>query len=399
MIKNRAGQVVSFLMLDSSGAAVTTGTPVVYYTIEGGTQQVGGGTAAHEGNGEWSYQPLKAETNGDQISWLMTLSGAVSRQVNVWPLSQSEVAAATTPVVTSKNLGDLRSELATRLGFGGMSGPALNQDLLNSFLIRAQEDLWRRVGYVLMKDRVDKWVAPGESGIAYPSELDPLRISEIRVDYDGNGHWYPLTDGIGDVHESTDDTETWPRRYETQYDQIDLWPTIGSSSSVTITDITKANPAVVTAAGHGLVDGQRIRISDVGGMTEITDGVYTVDAVTTDTFELHDENDDPVDSTSYTTFTTGGTVTAGYKLRFEGQRRLSSFENDADYPSLPEDLVFERALIFGKAHYRHQDYQALAAQHERRIQLIKGASHGNKRMLPDKRGRSRREAIRPVMVS
>lgn len=87
MRKNVAGQHVAFQMVSSTdGSAVTTGTPEVYYTIDGGTQGTGSGTAAHEGNGCWSYAPAQAETNGNHVAFTMVLSGAISQSVNVYPV-------------------------------------------------------------------------------------------------------------------------------------------------------------------------------------------------------------------------------------------------------------------------------------------------------------------------
>ena len=50
MRKNTAGQVVAFQAVSTTdGSAVTTGTPVVYYTIDGGTQGTGGPTGGSGG--------------------------------------------------------------------------------------------------------------------------------------------------------------------------------------------------------------------------------------------------------------------------------------------------------------------------------------------------------------
>ena len=88
MRKNTAGQVVAFQAVSTTdGSAVTTGTPVVYYTIDGGTQGTGAGTSTHEGNGCWSYAPAQAETNGNHVVFTFALTGAVSQSVNLYPVS------------------------------------------------------------------------------------------------------------------------------------------------------------------------------------------------------------------------------------------------------------------------------------------------------------------------
>lgn len=78
-------------------------------------------------------------------------------------------------------------------------------------------------------------------------------------------------------------------------------------STIGITGITKANPAVVTTdLNHGLVTGQaNVEIEDVVGMIEVNGaGPYTVTVVDEKTFSL-----DGVDSTGYTTYVSGGVVT------------------------------------------------------------------------------------------
>jgi hypothetical protein len=63
---------------------------------------------------------------------------------------------------------------------------------------------------------------------------------------------------------------------------VDLAATYGSP--VTITAITNANPAVVTAAGHGLSDGDYVEITS--GWLRANGRIFRVDNSTTDTFEL-----------------------------------------------------------------------------------------------------------------
>ena len=101
MRKNVAGQHVAFQMnATSNGAAVTTGTPTVYYTIDAGTQATGGGTATHEGQGQWSYAPTQAETNGNHVAFTMVLTNAITQTVNVWPVGFDSTAAQVDANVT-----------------------------------------------------------------------------------------------------------------------------------------------------------------------------------------------------------------------------------------------------------------------------------------------------------
>lgn len=71
----------------------------------------------------------------------------------------------------------------------------------------------------------------------------------------------------------------------------------GLGSPKTITAITKADPAVVTAAAHGFVLGDVAKLNDIDSMTQVDGGVYAVDNPATNTFELAG-----VDSTAYDAF-------------------------------------------------------------------------------------------------
>jgi len=91
---------------------------------------------------------------------------------------------------------------------------------------------------------------------------------------------------------------------------VDYSPTVdipafspGLSSRV-ISNITQANPAVVTATAHGFSTGNTVDIEDVLGMVEVNNSSFVITVLTADTFELNDE-----DSTGHTAYTSGGTVT------------------------------------------------------------------------------------------
>ena len=76
-------------------------------------------------------------------------------------------------------------------------------------------------------------------------------------------------------------------------------------AAVTITGITKANPAVVTYSGaDNLTNGDTVYISGVVGMTQVNGKTFTIANVdlTANTFQLKD-----TDSTNYTTYSSGGT--------------------------------------------------------------------------------------------
>ena len=79
---------------------------------------------------------------------------------------------------------------------------------------------------------------------------------------------------------------------------------------VLITDATKANPVVITAAAHGLQNGDKIVIEGVFGMTELNSNStdFFVSAKTNDKITLVDRNKDNIDGSAFTTYTSGGQV-------------------------------------------------------------------------------------------
>ena len=101
--------------------------------------------------------------------------------------------------------------------------------------------------------------------------------------------------------------------------------------SKTISGITKANPAVVTANSHGFSNDDTVLIESVVGMTEVNRKLFTVKNVTTNTFELNG-----IDSSSYTTYDSAGKAAVapdvGHIVSFTG---TNTFKNDV-YP--PTDI-------------------------------------------------------------
>lgn len=88
-----------------------------------------------------------------------------------------------------------------------------------------------------------------------------------------------------------------------------------TEGSKNITDITEADPGVVTAASHGFSDGDVVFISGVGGMLEVNNGFYKVASSTTHTFELtHVVSDADIDTSGFASYTSGGTVARVFEI-------------------------------------------------------------------------------------
>lgn len=77
------------------------------------------------------------------------------------------------------------------------------------------------------------------------------------------------------------------------------------------TSVTASLPIVVTIAAHGWLNGQAIRaLQFLDGMQQLNNRLFYVQQATTDTFQLYDENNLPIDGSNYTPFVSGGQLVA-----------------------------------------------------------------------------------------
>lgn len=77
----------------------------------------------------------------------------------------------------------------------------------------------------------------------------------------------------------------------------------------TISGITQADPGVVTANAHAIPSGTWALIESAGGMTELNDNAYIVESLSTNTLSLKDAVGNDIDTSGFTTYTSGGTIT------------------------------------------------------------------------------------------
>lgn len=82
----------------------------------------------------------------------------------------------------------------------------------------------------------------------------------------------------------------------------DSTKTINANSTKAITAISQANPGQVTAVAHGFVDGDKIKIISVVGMTQVNNLYYTVTVIDPDNFTIG------VNSTGYSAYVSGGSA-------------------------------------------------------------------------------------------
>lgn len=114
--------------------------------------------------------------------------------------------------------------------------------------------------------------------------------------------------------------------------------------TLTITAITKANPAVLTYTGTDPANGDQMDISGVLGMTQVNGRRFVVDSVNAgaNTFKIKQLDGTYLDSTSYSTYTSGGQALRVYKLA-------------TTYPvaDLPQLQYFESADVITLTHQLH----------------------------------------------
>jgi uncharacterized protein (TIGR02217 family) len=77
---------------------------------------------------------------------------------------------------------------------------------------------------------------------------------------------------------------------------------VNANSTKAITGISQANPGNVLCVGHGFVTGDKIKITSVGGMTQVNNLYFTITVVDADNFTIG------VNTTGYTAYTSGGSA-------------------------------------------------------------------------------------------
>src|SRR5512141_2186632 len=103
MRRNVAGQKIGAQMVTAADGSAFTGAVTVYVTLDAGTQaqgSVGSGACAHEGNGDHTYAPAQAETDGVLCAYTFIGTGAVPATVQVFTAIDANVETIKTQAVT-----------------------------------------------------------------------------------------------------------------------------------------------------------------------------------------------------------------------------------------------------------------------------------------------------------
>lgn len=101
-----------------------------------------------------------------------------------------------------------------------------------------------------------------------------------------------------------------------------------AGSPATITGVTKAKPAVVSAAAHGFALADVVQLSAIVGMTELNSSTQVVDNPASGTFELAGS-----DSTGYNAYVSGGIAT---KIVFSNFCELTAYNQQGAAANLED---------------------------------------------------------------
>tara|TARA_R100000654_G_scaffold3332_7_gene11369 strand:+ start:2919 stop:5183 length:2265 start_codon:yes stop_codon:yes gene_type:complete len=123
-----------------------------------------------------------------------------------------------------------------------------------------------------------------------------------------------------------------------------------------ISAITQANPGVITSSSHGFSNGDPVLIEAIVGMTELNNKYFVVANATTNTFTLKDVDDNAINTTSFTAYSSGGTL-----KKIEAS--VPALYGAANHPSVV--TFFEQRLVFGATSNNPQTlFFSKSADHE-----------------------------------
>lgn len=123
MIKNTANQYITFgAIAVADGLPVTSGTPTVHLSKDGGSQATSTNTATHVGNGLWQLELTQSETNADHLGAVLVLANAVNAFTQVYPLTFSDFKSD----ATAANQTSISSAIAALNDFDPASDAVAN---------------------------------------------------------------------------------------------------------------------------------------------------------------------------------------------------------------------------------------------------------------------------------
>lgn len=139
-----------------------------------------------------------------------------------------------------RTLGELRSELSRRLGFGAQGSAGINSALLDSLLQNAQDQLFTSFEWRNLIKYDEKITGVGQTLYDWATDCDPVSLRDVAI-WDGT-RWVPMKEGI-DWEMRSDTQQFQPCRYE-RFAQMEIWP--APDTQYTIRRYYVAQPARFT---------------------------------------------------------------------------------------------------------------------------------------------------------
>ncbi len=122
------------LIATADGSDITTGTPTGYYTLDGGAQgTIADNTPVHEGNGQWSFDLLAAEMNGDIVSLAFKHTSAVTQHFTI--KTDTKIVSELQDIAAGALMGLANGAItAVKFGAGAIDAAALSTDAVDEIV-------------------------------------------------------------------------------------------------------------------------------------------------------------------------------------------------------------------------------------------------------------------------
>lgn len=132
------------------------------------------------------------------------------------------------------------------------------------------------------------------------------------------------------------------RKIDTLLRPLVVGPVTITTDTFTITNISKANPGVITFSSIGdLVNGSVIYISNVAGMTQVNGNKYMLNNISGNTAQLQTEAGVNVNTSAYSTYTSGGVARNG----------SFSYPSGFIWPDAVQKMDFKRIVLIDSDEY------------------------------------------------
>jgi len=150
-----------------------------------------------------------------------------------------------------KTLGEIRSDILVRLGFGaGGSAAITNSTLIDSFIRDAQYQLYNQFDWKELIKYNDVSTGVDQSLYDYPDDCNIERVMSVEVKESDT--WYPLKEGI--IMDMRSHMEAGrPCRYE-RFEQMEVWPPADLSTYTLRVWYVKALPNLVADNDRMVID-------------------------------------------------------------------------------------------------------------------------------------------------